>query len=160
MNKNVLIAAPVLVIGVLTGTTACASPASPEQQLTESAASDPIVGEWTMTTLEVGPEGVRQTVPFSGQIIFTEAGTVAVQAMNPDVSAPDTAYTLAGYEAFYGPVIVDESAGTFEIDVESAVARDLIGQSLTRNYDVSGDTLVLTPTDPSEVWRVTYERVS
>jgi hypothetical protein len=113
-----------------------------------------------MTTLEVGAEGDRQTVPYSGQIIFTEAGTVAVQAMNPDASAPDTAYTLGGYEAFYGPVTVDEAAGTFEIDVESAVARDLIGQSLTRNYEVSDETLVLSPTDPSEGWRVTYERAS
>ena len=113
-----------------------------------------------MTTLEFGTEGNLQTVPFSGQIIFTEAGTVAVQAMNPDASAPDTPYTLGGYEAFYGPVTIDEGAGTFEIDVESAVARDLIGQSLTRNYEVSDDTLVLTPTDPSEGWRVTYERAS
>jgi Lipocalin-like domain len=160
MTKKLSIAVPVLVVGLLAGATACASPAPPEQHATESAAADPIIGEWTMTTLEFGTEGDRQTVPFSGQIIFTEAGDVAVQAMNPDASAADTAYTLGGYEAFYGPVTIDEAAGTFEIDVESAVARDLIGQSLTRNYDVSDDTLVLTPTDPSEGWRVTYERAS
>jgi hypothetical protein len=111
-----------------------------------------------MTTLELGTEGDLQPVPFSGHVVFTDAGTMSVQAMNPDKAAPDTAYTLGGYEAFYGPVTVDEAEGTFEVEVESAVARDLIGQSLTRNYEVSDDTLVLTPTDPSEGWRVTYER--
>ena len=29
---------------------------------------------------------------------------------------------------------------------------------MTRNFEVSGDRLVLTPPDPSEGWRVTYER--
>ena len=78
--------------------------------------------------------------------------------MNPDTAAPDTAYTLGGYEAFYGPVTIDEAERTFEVDVQSAVARDLIGQSLTRNYEVSDDTLILTQTDPSEGGRGTYER--
>ena len=84
---------------------------------------------------------------------------MAVQAMNPDASAPDTPYTVNGYEAFYGDVAVDRRAGTFIVTVESAAARALIGQQLTRVFDVSGRTLVLTPADPSEGWRVTYERV-
>lgn len=83
---------------------------------------------------------------------------MAVQAINPDLAAPDTAYTVQGYESFYGPVSIDSDEGTFEVQVESAVARELIGQSLIRNYEVSNDTLVLTRTDPSEGWRVTYER--
>jgi hypothetical protein len=36
--------------------------------------------------------------------------------------------------------------------------RNLVGQSVTRKFDVAGDTLVLTPPDPAEGWRVTYER--
>ena len=48
--------------------------------------------------------------------------------------------------------------GTFGVTVESSVVRDLIGQRLTRVFKVSRDKLVLTPTDPAEGWRVTYER--
>jgi hypothetical protein len=118
-----------------------------------------LAGQWRMTSLEVTVDGRYQTVPYSGQIIFTRSGTMAVQAMNPDRNAPDTPYTVNGYEAFYGSVDVDRRAGTFTVTVESAAARDLIGHQLTRVFDVSGRTLVLTPADPAEGWRVTYERV-
>ena len=118
-----------------------------------------LAGEWRMTSLQVGAEGDLQPVPYSGHVIFTKSGTRSVQAMNPDTEAADTPYTINGYEAFYGTFEVDPSAGTFAVTVESSAVRDLIGQTLTRAYDVSGNTLVLTPTDPSEGWRVTYERV-
>ena len=118
-----------------------------------------LAGQWRMTSLEVTVDGSYRTVPYSGQIVFTKVGTMAVQAMNPDASAPDTPYTVNGYEAFYGDVALDRRAGTFTVTVESAAARALIGQQLTRVFDVSARTLVLTPADPSEGWRVTYERV-
>ena len=118
-----------------------------------------LAGEWRMTSLEVGTAGNLQRVPYSGQIIFTKAGTMSVQASNPDTSAPDTPYTSNGYEAFYGTVIVDNAAGTFAVRVTSSVVRNMIGQRLTRVFRVSKDRLVLTPTDPAEGWRVTYKRV-
>jgi hypothetical protein len=118
-----------------------------------------LAGEWRMTSLEVGTEGNLRPVPYSGQIIFTKSGTMSVQAMNPDANAPDTPYTMSGYEAFYGNVTVDRAARTFDVTVESSLVRDLIGQRLTRVFEVSRDTLVLTPTDPAEGWRATYERV-
>ena len=118
-----------------------------------------LVGAWRMTSLEVGTEGDLQTVPYSGQVIFTRSGTMSVQAMNPDPDAPDTPYTVNGYEAFYGRVSVDRRARTFTVTVESSVVRDLIGQRLTRVFEVSANTLVLTPADPAEGWRVTYERL-
>jgi hypothetical protein len=130
------------------------SPSSAQSSATHAGAGN-LVGEWRMTSLEVGGE----PVPYSGQVIFTKAGTMSVQAMNPDADAPDTAYTVDGYEAYYGPVEVDRRAGSFALTVESAAARALIGQTLTREYDVSGDTLVLTPSDPSEGWQVTYTRM-
>lgn len=65
---------------------------------------------------------------------------------------------MNGYEAYYGPVSIDEANKTFEITIESAAVRSLIGQSFERAFDVSGDQLVLTPTNPEEGWRVTYER--
>ena len=120
--------------------------------------NSPLVGAWRMTSLEVGTGGNLQPVPYSGQVVFTESCTLSVQAMNPDANAPATPYTMNGYEAYYGPVAIDDAARTFVITVESALVRNLIGQRMTRVFDVSDDTLVLTPADPAEGWRVTYER--
>ncbi len=118
-----------------------------------------LVGVWTMVSLEVADtNGQMQPVDYSGQITFTADGQVAVQAMNPDPEAPDTPYTSNGYEAYYGRVATDEVAGTFTMTVESALVRDLIGASLDRRYEISGDQLILTPADPSEGWRVAYEQ--
>ena len=119
----------------------------------------PIIGAWRMNSLEVGTEGNLQPIPYSGQVIFSEAGTLSVQAMNPDADAPDTPYTTNGYEAYYGPVAINDEDNTFVITVESSLVRNLIGQSLKRKWDVSGGTLTLTPDDPAEGWRVTYERL-
>jgi hypothetical protein len=124
----------------------------------QDCSMSPLVGAWRMTSLAVGTEGNLEPVPYSGQVIFTASCTLSVQAMNPDANAPATPYTMSGYEAYYGPVTIDDAARTFVITVESALVRNLIRQSLTRVFDVSGDTLVLTPVDPAEGWRVTYER--
>jgi hypothetical protein len=50
-------------------------------------------------------------------------------------------------------------AGAWRMTVDSSLVRDLVGQRLTRVFDVSGDTLVLTPPDLAEGWRATYERM-
>ena len=118
-----------------------------------------LAGAWRMTSLESGTEaGNLQEVPYSGEIVFTEAGTLSVQAMNPDVNAAPTPYTVNGYEAFYGSLAIDEAAKTFVVTVDSGLLRDLIGQELERAFEVSEDQLVLTSTSPDEFWRVTYER--
>lgn len=104
-------------------------------------------------------DGALEEVPYSGQLVFTPAGTLTVQAMNPDPEAADTAYTVEGYEAYYGPVRVDRRERTFTIRVASAAARDLIGQRLTRSYEVGRGQLVVTPVDPAEGFRVAYKRV-
>jgi hypothetical protein len=121
--------------------------------------TSPLVGAWRMTSLEFGTEGNLQPVPYSGQVVFTESGIMSVQAMNPDANAPATKYEINGYEAYYGTFTIDDDAKTFVVTVESSLVRNLIGQSLTRIFEVSGDTLVLTPTDPAEGWRATYERI-
>ena len=123
------------------------------------ACTSPLVGAWRMTSLEVGTQGNLQPVPYSGQVIFTGSCALSVQAMNPDPNATATPYTMNGYEAYYGPVTIDDAAKTFVITVESSPVRNLIGQSLTRRFEVSGDTLVLTPENPTEGWRVTYARL-
>ncbi len=118
-----------------------------------------IIGSWRMTSLQfANAEGTMAEVPYTGQVIFTEGGTLSVQAMNPDPDAAPTPYTANGYEAYYGPVTIDEANNTFTITVESALVRDLIGQELDRVFEVADEELVLTPVDSAEGWRVTYER--
>lgn len=116
-------------------------------------------GAWRMVSLEAGAVGgPLQPVKYSGQIVFTDAGTMSVQAMNPDPNAPATPYTINGYEATYGRFVVDEKKKTFVFSVESSLVRDLIGQHLERAFEISSDQLVLTPTNPQENWRVVYKR--
>lgn len=160
MQRKHLIAAAIAV-GLVTATSACtaSSPAPTASSSASQPAEDGLAGTWTMTSLEDSASGEYQAIPYSGQIVFSPT-TVSVQAMNPDAEAADGPYTIGGYEAFYGPLTVDAGAGTFSVDVESAAVRALIGQTVTRDYAVDGDTLVLTPVDPAETWRVTYERES
>lgn len=119
-----------------------------------------IIGAWRMTSLQfANHDGSMAEVPYSGQVIFSEGGTLSVQAMNPDPDAEPTTYTMNGYEAYYGPVVIDEEANTFAITVESSLVRELIGQELERAFDVSEGQLVITPVNAEEGWRVTYERL-
>ncbi|WP_396599697.1 hypothetical protein [Frigoribacterium sp. R86507] len=151
-----------LTLVIAAGATGCASTTATDPPGESPAASSGgptsrLTGEWEMTSLEVGTDGDLSAVPYSGQVVFTAAGTMAVQAANPDTAAPDGPYTVDGYEAFYGEVTpVDDDS--FTVEVESALARDLVGQSLARDFEVTGDTLVLTPTDPTEGFRATYAR--
>ena len=147
-----LLTSLVLAVALLVAASSFAQPSMAHRD------TSPLVGAWRMTSLEAGARGDLRPVPYSGQIIFTRSGSMSVQAMNLDTSAPDTPYTINGYEAFYGTVAANRAAGTFVVTVESSAVRNLIGQRLTRVFKVSGDRLVLTPADPAEGWRVTYRR--
>lgn len=157
-HRNTSIALALITVGAVTGCTSTTA-AEGDATATSSAAAptSSLTGEWEMTSLEVGTEGDLAEIPYGGQVIFTDAGTMAVQAANPDAEAPDGPYTVIGYEAFYGEV-TPVDGDSFTVEVESALARDLVGQSLARNFEVTGDTLVLTPTDPTEGFRATYAR--
>lgn len=73
-----------------------------------------------MTSLQItDSQGKKTDVPYSGQVIFSQSGTLSVQAMDQDPAAKPTTYTANGYEAYYGPVAIDEEKSTFTITVES-----------------------------------------
>jgi hypothetical protein len=146
MMTNVFLCAA-LTLALSTALTACAS-----------EGASPVLGVWRMTSFEAGAEGALRPVPYSGQAVFTEAGTLSVQAMNADADAPDTPFSIRGYEALYGPVVVDYENGTYALTVESSLVRSLIGQRVVNRFEVSGDQLVIMPLDPVGGWRVTYER--
>lgn len=121
--------------------------------------TSPIIGAWQMTSLQfTNPEGKVVDVPYSGQLVFADTGTLSVQAMDANPDAKPTTYTANAYEAYYGPVKIDNTAKTFTITVKSSLVRDLIGQELVRKFEVTGDQLVISPVDPSETWRVSYNR--
>lgn len=72
-------------------------------------------------------------------------------------SRADSSYTQGGYEASYGSYHV-EDAHTFTFHVEGALVRTLIGRDLKRRYEILGDRLTVTSTNPNEHWRVVWER--
>lgn len=80
---------------------------------TTASVRDLFSGVWRMVSLETGEAGgPLQQVKFSGQIVFTDAGTVSVQAMNADPNAPATRYAINGYEAYCGRFVNDEAKKT------------------------------------------------
>jgi hypothetical protein len=141
-------------IALMALTLITSSPAFADESTSE------ITGTWRMTSLQVtDADGKQMEIPYSGQVIFSEGGTLSVQAMNPDAAAAPTPYTANGYEAYYGPVEVGKTKKTFAITVESSLVRKLIGQRMERKFEVDADQLTITPADPQEGWRVTYERL-
>ena len=66
-------------------------------------------------------------------------------------------YAQGGYEASFGRYGIND-ARTFTFHVEGAMVRTLIGKDLPRVYEFSGNQLIVRSTDPTEHWRVTWER--
>lgn len=123
-----------------------------------AAEPSPLIGFWKMVKLEVMQDGEFTQVPYSGQLIVSDKGTLSAQAMDMRPSPPDSPYTLNGYEALYGNIVIDDATGTFVNTVQSSVVKALIGQKMHRGFSVSGNQMVLTPVDKSEGWQVTYKR--
>lgn len=123
----------------------------------EKPLKSPLVGAWKMVKFETGHNDEMKSVPYTGQLIVTSAGTLSAQAMNPENNAPDTEYTKDGYEALYGNIDINYNTGTFTVTVESSLTRNLIGKKMERSFSVNGDTLILSPVDKSEGWQVTYQ---
>ena len=120
-------------------------------------------GAWRLAWLErPGTDGKVHRIDCSGIFVFTPDGHASVQVMerNPQ---PQTApgaqqYSSGGYEASWGIYNVDERAHTFTFHIEGALVRSLIGKSLPRNYEFSGNQLIVKSTRSDEHWRVAWER--
>jgi len=126
--------------------------------LTFAKEKSPLVGAWRMTKLEVLVDGKLQPIPYTGQLIITEAGTLSAQAMVPNPNAAPTTYTMNGYEALYGRIDIDDALNQFEVEIQSSLVRDLIGKKMKRKFEITGKGMILAPLDEQEGWRVTYER--
>jgi hypothetical protein len=122
-----------------------------------------LLGAWRLAWLESpGAGGKLHRIECCGMLVFTPDGHISVQVMEPAgeaaaASGPEQ-YSQGGYEASYGSYAVDKRDHTFTFHVDGALVRTLIGQDLKRNYEFSGEQLIVKSTRPDEHWRVAWER--
>lgn len=116
-----------------------------------------LVGAWKLVSLEEPDAGgLLHKADCDGQFVFTNDGKAAVQVMYRGAQS-DSAYAHGGYEASYGSYRID-SASIFTFHIDGALVRTLIGKDLKRVYEISGNRLTVTSTDPNEHWKVVWER--
>lgn len=126
------------------------------------AVRDRFVGAWRLDSLEEpGADGNIHKSDCTGLLVYTPDGHMSVQVMyrnpQPSAKAAPVQYSQGGYEASFGRYQVDDSH-TFTFHVEGAVVRSLIGKDLKRLYEFSGNRLIVKSPDPTEHWRVAWER--
>ena len=96
----------------------------------------------------------------TGLLVYTPGGHMSVQVMYRKPQAAQggpVQYATGGYEASYGRYEVND-AHTFTYHVDGALVRTLIGKDLKRAYQISGNRLIVKSTDPTEHWKVIWER--
>ena len=119
-----------------------------------------LIGAWHLVSLgEVGPDGKLSSVAgLKGTLIYTRDGHMSVQIMYPESAAELTNdYVLNGYEASFGSYDLDETAHTVTHHVQGSITHDLVGQSLTRRYQLSGRRLTIRSVRADERWMVVWE---
>lgn len=153
-----------LSLGVVTlfiGVTAMTVPGSQDRGENEGIRGR-FVGAWRLAWLEEqGADGKIRRADCTGLLVYTRDGHMSVQVMerNPQAQTPaePEQYSQGGYEASFGTYEIDESTHTFNLHVEGALVRTLIGKDLPRAFELSGKQLIVKSTDPEEHWRVAWE---
>ena len=116
-----------------------------------------LVGAWKLVSLEeASADGQVHKADCNGMFVFTSDGKASVQVMYRNAQT-GSAYAQGGYEASYGSYHIDDSS-TFTFHIDGALVRTLIGKDLKRDYEISGNRLIVTSTNPNEHWRVVWER--
>ncbi|MBV8970478.1 MAG: lipocalin-like domain-containing protein [Verrucomicrobia bacterium] len=117
---------------------------------------------WRLAWLEEeGADGNVHRADCTGLLDYTRDGHMSVQVMYRDPQAHQSGsaqYAQGGYEASFGSYEVDERAHTFTFHVEGALVRSLIGKDLTRVFELSGNRMTVKAANPTELWRVGWER--
>lgn len=122
-----------------------------------TALQNGLVGAWNLVAIqEPGTDGRVHQVDCAGLFVFTSDGKASVQVMYRNAQTGG-AYAQGGYEASYGRYRID-SASTFTFHIEGALVRSLVGKDLKRAYEIAGDRLTVTSTDPNEDWKAVWER--
>lgn len=116
------------------------------------------VGGWRLVSLEeANDDGKIHKADCTGMFVFSADGKASVQVMYRNPKADSNGYTQGGYEASFGRYEINDPQ-TFTFHVEGALVRTLVGKSLKRRYELSGNRLTVTSADRNEHWRATWER--
>ena len=123
---------------------------------------DELIGAWRLAwSEELGSDGKLHRIDTTGILAYTGDGHMSVQIMAREPGAAPSAgpvkYEQGGYEAYYGRYDVDERAHTVTHHVEGALVRTLIGNDLTRVYQLSGKQLILKSSRSDEHWTIAWE---
>jgi len=129
----------------------------------DDAVRERFAGAWRLASLEEpGPDGGVRPANCTGLLVFTRDGHMSVQVMYRKAAGGGEGgpvpYAQGGYEASFGRYAVDPGASRFTYHVEGALVRRLVGKDLVRRFELSDRRLVVRSADPSERWRVTWER--
>lgn len=130
-----------------------------------ASVKDQLVGSWKLVSrvsrLDNGEIAVDPTLGAtpSGILIYDASGHVAAQLSRPgrtmDIfkdecpeitavkTAPNTANTVFGYDAYFGTYTVHEQEGFVTHHLESALWPGNIGKSINRNFKLEGDKLTI-----------------
>ncbi len=133
----------------------CATTALIAQNRTQNGR---FIGSWKLVSLqEPGADGNVHNADCTGLLVFTREGHMSVQVMYRNPHSGPVQYTQGGYEASFGRYEIND-AHTFTFHVDGALVRSLVGKDLKRVYELSGNQLIVRSPDPTEHWRVVWER--
>jgi Lipocalin-like domain len=120
--------------------------------------STAIVGTWELISrVDRTPSGAQRTEPTLGDdpvalLYYDRGGHFAAQFMKRDRSAPvaepmasgpNNSRAVGGYDAYFGTYTVDDAKGTVTQRLTGALSRENVGQVLTREMTIEGDTLTI-----------------
>jgi hypothetical protein len=125
-----------------------------------SLLSQDLVGTWELVSRHTqrGADGpvVPRPDTVIGLVVYDAGGNFSAQFMDreredgsadtqpaPAASGANNSRTIAGYDAYFGRYVVDDNAGTVTQTLRGSLARENVGQVLTRTMQVVGDELTI-----------------
>jgi hypothetical protein len=139
-----------------------------------------LVGTWKLISRVVSLEdgtpvqdpGLGRTP--KGYLIYDSSGHVAAQLMRldrpraidcgaPGPAPSDNSQSVNGYDAYFGTYAINETSHTVTHHLEGAIAAADVGKNLVREFQVSGDRLIIivrtNSPEEKQVRTLTWERV-
>lgn len=178
MGHRAVLVLLVSISAVVSGSTQQSNSNSPS--LGAISGTGELVGTWRLISRVVRLEdgtavqdpGLGKTP--TGYLIYDSSGHMAVQLMRLDravsidcgTSGPapsDNSQSVNGYDAYFGSYTIDKTRHTVTHHLEGALAATDVGKNLVREFQVSGDKLIITVRTNSpkqkQIRTLTWERV-
>jgi hypothetical protein len=120
----------------------------------EPGPADGLVSTWTLASVEKGiasGEPTRASSP-RGLLVIDRAGYVfeffsTTDRNQPEAPQLDPLRTLENFGGFWGRYEVDAATGRIDFQAEDGVSPAVKGLEFSRQFEVSGDRLVITSAD-------------